>query len=154
MNELTKLRLPEAVDIEADFHAWTQVQIALLRQSRFDLVDVANLIEEIRSSGSEQARELGSRLRVIGAHLLKLIGSVDEQPRRGWRETILTQRTDLRDLLEGSPSLRRRVPELFAKRWPDMRRLAIGGLSDGEGTRVPADPPFTWEQVLDEDWLP
>ena len=151
MNELTKVRLPGAsIDIEADFHAWTQAQVALLRERRFGEVDLANVIEEIDSLGNEQRREIGSRLRVIGAHLLKLLCSADEYPRRGWRETILSQRADLRDLLESSPSLRRHVPELFAKRWPDMRQLAVNGLSEEDGVRVPAEPPFTWEQALDE----
>ena len=155
MNELTKLRVPEgSVDIETDFYAWTQAQVALLRERRFDLVDMDNLIEEVDSLGNEQPREIGSRLRIIGAHLLKLLYSVDDDPRRGWRETILMQRDDLRDLLGNSPSLRRRLPELFAKGWPSMRRLARNGLREGEAALVPDEPPFSVEQALDDDWLP
>lgn len=155
MNELISPRtLGDPSGYDADFHAWTMAQVELLRARRFDLADLDNIIEEIESLGNEQPREIGSRLRIIGAHLLKLLYSVDEYPRRGWRETVVTQRSDLRDLLENSPSLRRRVPELFAKRWSDMRKLAAAGLSDSQAATLPAEPPFTWEQALDEDWLP
>jgi hypothetical protein len=56
---------------QVDFYAWTQKQAALLREGRFNDLDVENLVEEIESLGRSEKRELESRLKVLLIHLLK-----------------------------------------------------------------------------------
>jgi hypothetical protein len=54
-----------------DFYLWTQQQAALLRTGQWQELDYENLAEEIESVGRSAKRELGNRLEVLLAHLLK-----------------------------------------------------------------------------------
>lgn len=140
------------VRYEDDLFAWTQEQAALLRAHAADAIDWENLAEEIESMGRRDRRELKSRLRVVLLHLLKW----QAQPKlRGasWRKTLLTQRFEIRDLLQQSPSLRREVPGLIREAYADAVKEAI----DETGLRADAFPgtcPYAPEDVLDEDHLP
>src|SRR3954471_24657596 len=90
---------------EADFYAWTQEQARLLRERRWNDLDLENLIDEVESVGRSDKRQIESRLEVLIAHLLKW----KFQPgRRGdsWLDTIFEQRGRLQTLIQDSPSLR------------------------------------------------
>src|SRR5918996_4232966 len=140
------------VRYEDDLFAWTQEQAALLRAQTVDGIDWENLAEEIESMGRRDRRELKSRLRVILLHLLKW----QAQPKLrggGWRKTLLTQRVEIRDLLQQSPSLRREVPGLIRDAYPDAVKEAM----DETGLRADVFPntcPYAPDDVLDEDHLP
>ena len=139
---------------ETDFYAWTQQQAALLRKNTWGELDAANLAEEVESLGRRDKRELGSRLQVLLAHLLKW----RYQPERredshSWYDTIVEQREQIADLLADSPSLQPQVPDLLSLRYVRARRRALRetGLSE---TVVPQMCPWTIEQVLDEAFWP
>jgi hypothetical protein len=140
------------VRYEDDLFAWTQEQAALLRAQAVDGIDWENLAEEIESMGGRDRRELKSRLRVILLHLLKW----QAQPKlRGgsWRKTLLTQRVEIRDLLQQSPSLSREVPGLIRDAYLDAVKEAV----DETGLRAdifPSACPYAPGDVLDEDHLP
>jgi hypothetical protein len=140
------------VRYEDDLFAWTQEQAALLRAHAVDGLDWDNLAEEIESMGGRDRRELESRLAVILLHLLKW----QAQPAlRGssWRQTLRTQRREIRKLLKQSPSLRREVPDLVRDAYADAVQDAI----DETGLRAdvfPSTCPYAPDDVLDEDHLP
>lgn len=155
MNELVHPRaLTRSSDYDVDLHAWTRAQVDLLRARRFDLIDVDNIAEEIESLGKEQPNAIESQLARLGEHLIKLLISQDEYPRRVWRVSVISARDEIARRLEFNPSLRRRMPDYFTRNWPQMRKRARAGLGEPEAGSVPDDPPFTLEQALDEDWLP
>jgi hypothetical protein len=56
---------------ESDFFTWTQEQARLLRERRFDDLDLDNLVDEVESVGSSEKREIRSRLVILIGHLLK-----------------------------------------------------------------------------------
>lgn len=137
---------------EADFYAWTQEQARLLRERRWNDLDLDNLVDEVESVGSSEKREIRRRLAVLIAHLLKW----KFQPgRRGgsWKTTISQQRTQLREIVEGSPSLRNYLAQQARERY-------LGGLlkaSEETGIAIglfPQECPFTPEQVLDLEFFP
>jgi hypothetical protein len=136
---------------ERDFYAWTEEQAALLRAGRTDALDLEHLAEEVEGMSVSQRRELMARLVVLLTHLLKWQLEPELQS-RSWRATILTQRQELEDLLEQSPSLRRLVdgmlPRAYAK--AVTRAEQETGIEAG---KMPARCPFTREQILG-DWLP
>jgi len=145
----------------ADFTAWLLEQAARLRARDADALDWDNLAEEIESLGLNHYRELGSRLRVIILHMIKLQLSYDERPRAGWRITIRTQRVEIDDLLQQSPSLRRRVDGSAAKQFDKARSLALDDLAAHEPGRIgdyrriaKALAPAPPENLLDDDWFP
>jgi hypothetical protein len=140
------------VRYEDDLLAWTQEQAALLRAHASDRLDWENLAEEIESMGRRDRRELKSRLRVILLHLLKW----QAQPKLrggGWRKTLLTQRLEIRDLLQQSPSLRREVPGLIHDAYSDAVKEAVGETGLRADT-LPSTCPYAPDDVLDEDFLP
>ncbi len=103
-----------AARYETDFVAWAEAQAEALRAGRLDELDLEHLAEEIQGLAERDRRELRSRLRVLVAHLLKWRHQPDHRS-RSWRATILTQRADLDDLFESSPSLGREVPDALAR---------------------------------------
>jgi Domain of unknown function DUF29 len=140
------------VRYEDDLFAWTQEQAALLRAHAVDGIDWQNLAEEIESMGRRDRRELKSRLRVVLSHLLKWQAQPDLRG-ASWRKTLLTQRMEIRDLLQQSPSLRREVPNLLGDAYADAVKEAI----DETGLRADVFSgacPYAADDVLDEDFLP
>jgi hypothetical protein len=147
-----KSTMPNATRYEDDVVAWASEQARLLREGRFDLLDVAHLAEEIEDVGKSEQRELANRMAVLLAHLLKW----RMQPgRRGasWQITIRNQRRGIVRRLGETPSLRQKLddPDWWAGVWDDAAAQAAEetGLSD-----FPDTCPWTPNQILDPAWLP
>ena len=139
---------------DQDFYAWTQDQAALLRESKVQDLDLANLAEEIDSLGRSDKRELGNRLRILVLHLLKWRYQPDGHAgSHSWEDTIWEQRTQLMLLLEESPTLQRELSARLARHYPLARRDAA------RETRLPLATfpdtcPWIIAQILDEDFWP
>ena len=137
-----------------DFYAWTQQQAALLEARQFDILDMANLVEEITSLGISQKHALGSHLKNLVMHLLKWhYQPGGRQTGHRWRSSIHHARDEIAVLLEDSPSLWREVPGLLARRYPAARVLAQVETGLPLAT-FPQDCPWTIEQILDADFWP
>jgi hypothetical protein len=148
----TQTKAPPNPLYETDFFAWTQEQARLLRERRFDDLDLDNLVDEVESVGASEKREIRNRLTQLLAHLLKwkyqpgLRGS-------SWTETLFEQRGQLVDTLEASPSLRRYFVEQVEPRYLSGRLLAAKQTGIAFGL-FPEECPFTAEQVLDLNYFP
>jgi len=144
--------VPVARLYEADFLAWTQETVRLLRERRFDCVDLEALIEEVDGMGISQRHQLENRLVVILKHLLKW----KHQPGKrsnSWRSTLMTQRLRVHRLLRDSPSLRPGVPGSIGPAYSDAVKEA-GVETQLPNETFPEECPFTAEQILDPDFLP
>ena len=139
---------------EADFAAWAEQQARLLQERRFDELDLDHLIEEVADLRKAERSAVLSRARQIVAYLLKLEHSPASQPRRGWKETVMTQRMDLEELL--SPTLRRELVANMDHVYERARRNAARDLQQDKVAEreLPTDCPYTLDQILDLDWLP
>lgn len=145
---------------DEDFVLWTEEQAAALRRSKESNLplDWENLAEEIESLGISQRTRLNSQIRRILHHLFKLEASPAADPRAGWRATILDARSEIEDLLQASPSLRREIDAAVKKQAPRAARLTASDLEE-YGEQVEAvwarleKGGFTVEQVV-EDWFP
>src|SRR5713101_4633866 len=104
MSDSTTKAPPNAL-YETDFYAWTQEQARLLRERRFDDLDLDNLVDEVVTVGSSEKREIRNRLKILLTHLLKW---KFQSGLRGpsWRRTIREQRESIAEIVAGSPSLR------------------------------------------------
>ena len=137
-----------------DFFAWTQTTAALIRAGKWYDIAPEALAEEVESLGAHDHRELRRRLQRLVTHLLKW----QYQPSRrqtghSWRSTIRTQRQDIADLLEQSPSLRRTVPDALSARYALAREHASAQTRLPLAT-FPETCPWIAEQVLDADFWP
>lgn len=132
---------------ETDFYQWTQQQAALMRQGEFNRVDldIENIAEEIESTGRRDRYALRSYLHNILMHLLKW----QYQPeRRGpsWQLSIKNGCHQVDILLEDSPSLQGKIPDLIAKEYTQARENAA--LETGLPLATfPELCPFTVEQI-------
>jgi hypothetical protein len=138
---------------DQDFVEWTQCNAALLRAGRFDQVDILHIAEEIEDLGKNQQRELGSRLRVLITHLLKLRAERDSRAVAGWQATVEVQREEIRRLLKQAPSLRRRVGEEAEEVYTSAVAKAAAGTKLPRSS-FPAECPFSPDQLLDPDYSP
>jgi Domain of unknown function DUF29 len=138
-----------------DFYAWSKAQGALLRARRFGDLDLAHLIEEVEDLGESLKRSVRSRLRTIVEHLLKLEHSPAQDPRGGWYDTILRQRSDLLDEL--TPSIRREVEPTLPVLYDRARGDAATSLrKHGEhaaADALPATCSYSFDDIVGE-WLP
>jgi hypothetical protein len=148
----TRERLRPAATYERDFYGWALRQAALLRERRFDLIDLENLAEEMEGLARSEARELRSRYETLLRHLLKW----EFQPEKrssSWEITIVRERREVLEHLGDNPSLQPRQLELFAKAYLTARdNAAIETHLPPE--RFPADSPYTLDQAMDPLFWP
>ncbi len=141
--------LPDSDLYQQDFYAWTKRMEAALLGRKWSDIDVDNLAEEIADLGGSIERSIESRLDLLIGHLVKLAVSADDRPRRGWWNTVRTQRRAIDKALQKNPSLRSRFDALFAEQWTEGLGHARSGLRDEEMDLViEADPWLTPLQAM------
>ncbi|MFM7191877.1 MAG: DUF29 domain-containing protein [Microcystaceae cyanobacterium] len=137
---------------ETDFNQWLEETAKTLKDGNFQALDVENLIEEIQSMGSNDRREIKSRLIVLIMHLLKCQYQPKKQT-QSWIATINTQRNEIELVLEDSPSLRpyltANIPHCYQK-----ARLDAATETKLPLKTFPLECPFTQEQILEAGWFP
>jgi hypothetical protein len=147
-------------EYEQDFHQWINHHITLLKERRFNEIDVEHLIEELEDMGKSNLRELRSRLIVLIAHLLKwehqlklLQNKWDSYTGKSWKGTIIVQRSGIIDLLQENPSLKRFLLDAINESYPTALKSAIAetGLPKSAFSN---ECSYTIEQLLDEDFYP
>jgi Domain of unknown function DUF29 len=137
---------------ERDFCLWLERQAELLREGRFDQLDLANLIEEVEAMARKDKKAVKSNLTVLLSHLLKHQLQPGQRS-SGWRGSIVEHRQRLRDDFEESPSLRLYATQVFARAYADARERASA--ETGLPLRTfPKSSPYTLEQTLDPKFLP
>jgi Domain of unknown function DUF29 len=141
---------------ETDFVAWSERQVELLHNHRFELeplgIDVTNLVDEVATLGRTERRRLRSRMVVLLVHLLKWQFQSMRQS-NSWRLTIEEQRERVDQVLRESPSLRRSLDAALKDAYGSARRRAAIETSFNIDT-FPAACPWRVSQVLDVNFLP
>ncbi|WP_055073682.1 DUF29 domain-containing protein [Pseudanabaena sp. 'Roaring Creek'] len=100
---------------ETDLNLWLETVISQLRSGDLENVDIENLIEELDGLAGRDKREIVSRLKTLIEHILKRCYVDMPNEFRGWEVTIRTQRFELEQILEQSPSLKRHFIDNFDK---------------------------------------
>jgi Domain of unknown function DUF29 len=137
---------------DSDFFGWTQEQADLLRSGSLEQLDITNLLEEVESMGRSEQRGLESHLKVLLQHLLKW----KYQPaRRGtsWLLSIKEQRKLTQKRLSDNPSLKSKLPELFADAY-EVAILSAARETGIEETVFPKQCPWTLNKLMDNDFFP
>ena len=136
---------------DTDLYAWANANAQLLRQGNYQQLDVAHLIEEIEDMGKSDQRSLASHLRNLLMHLLKW----QYQPHirsQSWQLSIINARVEIDQLLQDSPSLRGKMPQMLELNYPAARRFAsVETLLPIK--HFPEVCPYTLENILNQDWL-
>ena len=132
---------------ETDFALWADQTAELIRAGRFEDVDLENVAEEIQDLSRRTQEALGSQLRRIMVHRLKIRNQPQMHLRR-WDLSIRDAGIAARKILSENPSLRRRVPELILEEYQRARiKAAIQTGLDLEA--FPGECPFRPSDVLE-----
>src|SRR5688500_16579969 len=108
---------------DEDFVAWLREQARIVREGDFDALDRENVADELEGLARHDRNEIRGRVIVLLLHLLKQ----RVQPERvsaSWESPIVEQRDQVAYLLEGSPSLRREMPDMIAAAYATARKKA------------------------------
>jgi hypothetical protein len=142
---------------DQDFFEWTARNAELLRHGCVHEADLEHLAEEIEDLGKRDKREVISRLTVLVLHLLKWSFPAErrytESGTSSWLATIREQRSQLRIVFMQSPSLKGFAHTALPDIYPD----AFKRVSAETGIPIkqfPAECPFTFDQVLEDEFLP
>ena len=73
-----------------DILLWVEMTVAKLKARDFENLDIDNLIEEVKSLGISQKKELLNRLTTLLEHLLKRIYVNISYNYNGWERTSRT----------------------------------------------------------------
>ncbi len=137
---------------EEDEHLWLFENAKLLREGRLDLADIEHIAEALEDMGKRDFREVLSRMRILIMHLLKWIFQSDKRS-KSWKDTIVEQRLQLSDEFMLSKNLEKFGKESFDDVYQKARRQAASE-TELPLSHFPEEPPFTFEQVIDEGYLP
>lgn len=140
------------ISYETDVAAWANQQAWLIRNRKFELLDIEHLAEEIEDVSKSEQRELASRMAVLIAHLLKWQFQPERQG-KSWELTIRNQRRAIELHLKKVPSLK---PNLKDTEWLEIiwgdaiyQAAKETGLED-----FPETCSWAVEDILAQDWLP
>jgi hypothetical protein len=148
--------LPSKIELlyEQDFMLWLDQTLEQLHRRDFNSLDLEHLIEEVTALGNEQRHQVESYLKQLLKHLLlyHYWQSEWDYCHRGWCEEIRNFRDEL-ELRFQSKTLYNYLFAKFEIVYRKARKLAIDKTGLPPST-FPAQCPYSWEQVLDFDFLP
>ena len=137
---------------ETDDYLWLLETVELLKQKKFNELDLENLIEELESMGKRDVNKAKSLIRQIIIHLLLLqYWQLENQINfHHWRGEIKTFRYDLNNHL--TTNLKNKLREDLI----NIYHSALDFVQEKTAFYVnfPPECPYTLEQLLDQDYLP
>jgi len=139
---------------DTDFAAWARDTVQLLRERRFEEIDLDALIEEVEGLARADEHAMRSYLERLIEHLLKLTYASDvdfDRDQRGWRISARNARVKLLQRTEQVPSLRG-YPEQIVDSAYDVARYEAARVVDLD--RLPDQCPWTVALMLSADWEP
>jgi hypothetical protein len=137
---------------EVDDSLWLEETIAILKERKFDALDLENLIEELEDLGSEKKHRVASFVKQIIIHLLLLQFWKSEKVynRNHWKSEIVNFRSELENYL--TANLQKHLEQEFDKIYTNAVRYARAKTDDE--VKFPETCPYTLENLLDLDWYP
>ena len=133
---------------DQDYYLWLEHTTQLLKQGKFNGVDIPNLIDEIEGLAQSQKQALKSNLRIVLIQLLRY----QYQPEKitdSWVSNINEHQDRIYDILDDSPSLKEYLRDEFTKVYARARKRASRETQKPLDV-FPTECPFTIEQVLNE----
>ena len=139
---------------EKDAFKWYSENAKLLREKKFELIDVENLAEEIESMGRGERDKLESFFVILFLHLLKIKYQPDyEVGIRSWKLSVKEHRNRIKRHLKSNPSLKEYIVGISEQAYEDsiLEAARETGLKE---EIFPKKIPFTLEEALADDWFP
>ena len=137
-----------------DFVKWSEHTAQLLKEKRFEELELEPLIDEVESLGKSDRKQLKKRLTILLVHLLCLNYWIPEQEReacaRGWMLTVREQRRSIKELLTESPSLKPYFSLILNECYGNAREdfLLKSGREYDLNEMVPIKNPFETRELI------
>jgi hypothetical protein len=153
---MTKAKGRTSVTQEQDFCAWALDQARTLRRiaPKVPSLDCLEIAEELEGMVRSEERAVQSFLQVLLIHLLKWQYEPNRRS-RSWRVSIQNARSEIRDQLEDSPSLRSKLPLLLSRAYERARRSAGAEMELDEREwekKSPSSCPWDVDQLMSDFW--
>jgi len=159
IKSISKEELKELYD--KDFPLWAEINLELLKEKAYDLVDCENLLEEIEDIARSDLKACTSHLATILEHLYKwdhlrkLTTGGEEAGGISWIRSINNARREIIAMFKKYPSLRHKLPHEMDKAWIDaVKNLEIWlekNEYDPENYHIPEKCPYTYEEAMTRD---
>ncbi|MEJ5339236.1 MAG: DUF29 domain-containing protein [Aquificaceae bacterium] len=157
MKTISKEELRELY--EKDFPLWAQINLELLKEKAFELVDWENLLEEIEDMAQKHLDSCISQLARILEHMYKwdhfreLAGG--QTAGKGWIKSVENARDEIETILEEYPSLKKKIPQEIERAWRRARKNLRVWLRnndyDPEKFRIPEKCPYTYDMAMNRN---
>jgi hypothetical protein len=137
-----------------DFHLWAQETAQLLRERRFEDIDLEALIEEVEGLARADEHAIESQMERLIEHLLKLgyaAGRRLEDNERGWTLSVVNARLKIAQRIKRVPSLQR-YPEVILRDAYEVGRNEAGKTVDLEV--LPVECPWSVTELLGVGFFP
>ena len=136
---------------EIDENLWLEETIALLKEKRFQDLDLNNLIEELEALGRRDKNAVASLLEQIIRHLLLLHYWTEEYEMNGnhWQTEIIGFRNQIERLLTNNLQnyLNSELEKIYSSALKYVKQKTRFKID------FPESCPYTLEQLLDENYL-
>ena len=135
-----------------DLSLWARQTADLLREKRWQDIDLEHLVEELEDLGKSEKRGISSQLVRLLLHLLKW----EYQPQRcsdSWLDSITDSRLQIELAIKDSPSLKDH-PLLELAQTYQRARWTAAKQTHLPLSAFPETCPYTLDKILAEDWLP
>ena len=135
-----------------DLSLWARETADLIREGRWQNIDLEHLVEELEDLGKSEKRGIASQLVRLLIHLLKW----EYQPQRrsdSWLDFITDSRLQIELAIEDSPSLKK-CPLLELAQVYQRARSNAAKQTQLPLSYFPETCPYTLDKILAEDWLP
>ncbi|MFM5891074.1 MAG: DUF29 domain-containing protein [Dolichospermum sp.] len=136
---------------ERDYLLWLEENMRLLSDRQLQEIDYDHLIEELESLGRSEKRTIESLMKQLLIHLLLYQYWATEFQRNAnhWSLEILTFRDQLNEELAAKTIYNYLVDNLD-KIYQSAMKLA----AQKSQLSLPQQCPYTWQEILNENWLP
>ncbi|MCX7760766.1 MAG: DUF29 domain-containing protein [Hydrogenothermaceae bacterium] len=155
VKDISKEELKQLYD--KDFPLWAEINLQLLKEKAYELVDWENLLEEIEDMAKSDLKACISYLAIILEHLYKIDNfkhlAGGELAGNKWRKSVLTSRNNILSILEHYPSLKNKLPEelntawIYAKGY--LKNWLIENDYNPEDFNIPAQCPYTYQEAME-----
>lgn len=143
-----------------DYPLWAEINLELLKEKAYELVDWDNLLEEIEDMGKSDLRECISYLAVILEHMYKFDNfkhiAGGETAGSGWRRSILNSRYRIQAMFKTYPSLKYKLPSETDKAWnfavANLKGWLLKNNLNPEDFDIPENCPYTYEEAMNRQF--
>lgn len=134
-----------------DYAGWLAAQSGLLREGRYNELDIEHLLEELDILAGSDFKAFIGAIRIVLIHMLKWDIQTDLQS-ASWATSIRSHREQMLDDLAKRPSYKARIDEAVTAAYRRARVVA----ADQTGLPIKTFPetcPFSWSEIRDRPFI-